>query len=431
MKISRRRNSRRPFAVLDIGSSKICCMIGEIDKLGTLTLLGQGTHASAGMRSGEVTVLSEFSDAIGHCVQSAERAAGLAIASVSVVLPGGSPRSAFGTQSITLSDSTVNRRDVRRLLDRCGAQDIDPALQLMQLHPLHYSLDEMRGIADPTGMRGRTLSVDFLTVCATRTSLTNIIEALAMNHLGAERFIHAGYAAGLACLGDEERELGSTVIDLGGGTSSAAIFMDGKLIYIDTVPVGGQHVSTDIARILSTPLGEAERLKAVHGSITPVDAMASAPSSVRQALELGRSDNITLPGLGDVIEAGGKTIERSLLSAVIKPRIEEIIELLMDRMRAGRMEYAAGNRFVLTGGGSQMTGIADFCAQLASRNVILGQPAGISNLAVEETSRSSAAAIGALIHVSRLSEDDPAERQTRPLPHGPMERLGAWFRDNL
>ncbi|MGC6452884.1 MAG: cell division protein FtsA [Candidatus Puniceispirillaceae bacterium] len=431
MNLGRRRNSRKPFAILDIGSSKICCMIGEIDKLGTLNLLGQGTHASAGMRAGEVTVLSEFSDAIGNCVQSAERAAGLDIASVSVVLPGGTPRSAFGAQSITLSDSTVSRRDIRRLLDRCGAQDPDPALQLMQLHPLHYSLDEMRGIADPTGMRGRTLSVDYLTVCATRTSLANIIEALAMNHLGAERFIHAGYAAGLACLGDEERELGSTVIDLGGGTSSAAIFMDGKLIYIDTVPVGGQHVSTDIARILSTPLAEAERLKAVHGSITPVDAMATAPSPVRQAVELGRSDNITLPGFGDVIEAGGKTIERSLLSAVIKPRIEEIIELLMDRMRAGRMEYAAGNRFVLTGGGSQMTGIADFCAQLAGRNVILGRPAGIGNLAVEETSRSSAAAIGALIHVSRLSEDDPAERQTRTLPHGPMERLGAWFRDNL
>lgn len=431
MKFSRRRNSRRPFAVLDIGSSKICCMIGETDKLGTLRLLGQGTHASAGMRSGEVTVLSEFSDAIGHCVQSAERAAGLAIASVSVVLSGGSPRSAFGTQSITLSDSTVSRRDVRRLLDRCGAQEPDPGLQLMQLHPLHYSLDEMRGIADPTGMRGRTLSVDFLTVCATRTSLSNIVEALAMNHLGAERFIHAGYAAGLACLAEEERELGSTVIDLGGGTSSAAIFMDGKLIYIDTVPVGGQHVTTDIARILSTPLGEAERLKAVHGSITPLDAMASAPTQVRQAVKLGRSDNITLPGFGDVIEAGGKTIERSLLSAVIKPRVEEIIELLMDRMRAGRMEYAAGNRFVLTGGASQMTGIADFCAQLAGRNVILGQPGGISNLPVEETSRSSAAAIGALVHVSRLNEDDPAERQIRTLPHGPIERLGAWFRDNL
>lgn len=199
MKLGSRRNSRRPFAILDIGSSKICCMIGEIDKFGTLQLLGQGTHASAGMRAGEVNILSEFSDAIGHCVQSAERAAGLAIASVSVVLPSGSPRSTFGTQSITLSDSTVSRRDIRRLLDRCGAQPLDPALQLMQLHPLHYSLDEMRGIADPAGMRGRKLSVDYLTVAGTRTSLSNIIEALALNHLGVERFIHAGYAAGLAC----------------------------------------------------------------------------------------------------------------------------------------------------------------------------------------------------------------------------------------
>ena len=159
--------------------------------------------------------------------------------------------------------------------------------------------------------------------------------------------------------------------------------------------------------------------------------MASAPSPVRQALQLGHSDNITLPGLGDVIEAGGKTIERKLLSAVIRPRVEEIVELLMDRMRAARMEYAAGNRFVLTGGGSQLTGIADFCAQLVGRNVILGQPSGIENLAVEETSRLSAAAVGALIHVGGLTDDDPAERQTRTLPHGPMERLGAWFRDNL
>ena len=431
MKLQRRRGIRRPFAILDIGSTKICCIIGEVDREGELRLLGQGTHASAGMRGGEVTALTALGDAIGHAVQSAERAADLSIASVTVVLPGGSPRSQVRRQDMNLADSTVSRRDVRRLLDRCGAQTIDPALQLMQLHPLHYSLDDVRGITDPTGMRGRSLAVDYLNVAALRTSLTNMIEALALNHLSAERFIHAGYAAGLSCLSSEDRDLGSTVIDIGGGTSSIAIFMDGKLIYADTVPVGGQHVSTDIARILSTPLAEAERLKAVHGSITPVDTMAAAPSPVREALQLGMSDNITLPGLGDVIEAGGKTIERRLLSAVIKPRIEEIIELLMDRMRAARMDYAAGNRFVLTGGTSQLTGIADFCAQLVGRNVILGQPAGIGNLPIEETSRSNAAAVGALIHVSRLTEDDPAERQTRTLPHGPIERLGAWFRDNL
>ncbi|MEC7651408.1 MAG: cell division protein FtsA, partial [Pseudomonadota bacterium] len=140
MKLRRNRKIRRPFAILDIGSSKICCMIGEVDKLGELRLLGQGTHASAGMRSGEVTALTAMSDAIGNAVQSAEGAAGLSVASVSVVLPGGSPTSVFRRQEMTLSDSTVSRRDVRRLLDRCGAQQVEPAQQLMQLHPLHYSL---------------------------------------------------------------------------------------------------------------------------------------------------------------------------------------------------------------------------------------------------------------------------------------------------
>ena len=203
MRLGSRRNSHKPFAILDIGSSKICCMIGEIDKLGTLSLIGQGTHASAGMRAGEVNVLSEFSDAIGNCVQSAERTAGLSITSVSVVMPGGRPHSAFGTQHMTLSDSTVSRRDIRGLLDRCGAQALDPALQLM-FHPLHYSLDEMRGIADPTGMRGKKLSVDYLTVAA-RASLSNITEALALNHLRVDRFIRTGYAAGLTALARKTR----------------------------------------------------------------------------------------------------------------------------------------------------------------------------------------------------------------------------------
>ena len=430
MRLGRRRNSHKPFAILDIGSSKICCMIGEVDKSGELRLLGQGTHASAGLRTGE-----DGACCIERCdwqLRAERRARSRSVNQLTQRCP------AWWQPSFHLQDAEHHhgrqhgqRRDVRRLLDRCGTGSHDPALQLMQLHPLHYSLDDVRGIADPVGMRGRNLSVDFLTVMAARTSLANIIEALALNHLRVERFIHAGYAAGLSSLADEDRELGSTVFDLGGGTSSVAIFMDGKLIYVDTIPVGGQHVSTDIARILSTQISEAERLKAVHGSITPVDAMASAPSQVRQAVQLGRSDNITLPGLGDVIEAGGKTIERSLLSAVIKPRIEEIIELLMDRMKASRMDYAAGNRFVLTGGTSQLSGIADYCAQLVGRNVVLGQPRGISNLAVEETSRSNAAAVGALLHVSRLTEDDPAERKTRTLPHGPIERLGAWFRDNI
>ena len=430
MKMGRNRAVRRPFAVIDIGSSKVCCMIAEADKQGGIRVLGQGTHGSAGMRGGEVSNLDQLSEVIGKSVQAAETEAGVSVASVNVVLPGSKPVSAIHTQSITMSDSVVTNRDVRRLLDKNTGTSSDTH-QIMQVQTLQYGLDEVRGISDPRGMRGRSLSVDYTVISGARTSLANFREALALNHLGVDRFIHTGYAAGLACLSDEERDLGSTVIDLGGGTTSLAIFMDGKIIYADSIPVGGHHVTTDIARILSTPSAEAERLKAIHGSIMPIDVMASAPSPLQEAVKLGRSDNITIPGLGDMIEAGGQTIERNLLSAIIRPRIDEILELLQKRMVAAKMHHAAGNRFVLTGGGSQLTGIRDFCAKEMQKSIGLGTPSGITGLGDDDYGPGNAAAIGALIHISRLEDDDPAERQTRTLPHGPIERFGAWLRDNL
>lgn len=431
MKLRRNRANRRPFAVLDIGSSKICCMIADPDRQGGLHVLGQGTHASAGMRGGEISDLEAISDVVGKAVQAAEREAGLSVASVTIVLPGGKPFSSIQTQSITLSDNTVSRRDMRRLMDRGTTKEARPTHQPMQMQTLQYGLDEVRDISDPRGMRGRVLSVDYTVVSAAKTSLANFREALALNHLAVDRFVHAGYAAGIACLSEEERDLGSTVIDFGGGTTSMATFMDGKLIYADTVPLGGHHVTTDIARILSTPLADAERLKAVEGAIMPIDTMGIAPDPVQQALKLGQSDNITMPGLGDTINVGGKAIERNLLSAIIRPRIEEILEMLTTRMEAAKMQHAAGSRFILTGGASQLTGIGDFCSVNLGKTTAYGVPTGVTGLGNDTIGPGNVAAIGALIHVNRLDEDDPAERQTRTLPRGPIERIGAWLRDNL
>ena len=431
MMLRRSRTNRRPFAVLDIGSSKICCLIADPDRHGGLHLIGQGTHASAGMRGGEISDLEAISEVIGKTVQTAEREAGLSMSSVTIVLPGGKPTSSIQTQTITLSDNTVNRRDMRRLMDRGTSRQTEGTHQPMQMQTLQYGLDEVRDISDPRGMRGRVLSVDYTVVSAARTSLANFREALALNHLSVDRFIHAGYAAGVACLSEEERDLGSTVIDFGGGTTAMATFMDGKLIYADSVPLGGHHVTTDIARILSTPIADAERLKAVEGSIMPIDTLATAPDLLKEAVKMGQSDNITLPGLGDMIEVGGKMIERNLLSAIIRPRIDEIIEMLMRRMEASKMQHAAGSRFILTGGASQLTGLNDFCGTSLGKTTTIGLPTGVTGLANDTISAGNAAAIGALIHVNRLDDDDPAERQTRTLPNGPIERIGAWLRDNL
>ena len=422
---------RRPFAVLDLGSSKVTCLIGEADSKGQVQLLGQGMHASAGMRHGEVTNLEQLSTVIGKTVHAAERDAGTSIQSMSVVTPGGMPVSRLGKQSLTLSDKTVRRRDVQRLMTRENDADTPDTHQAMHLQTLQYDLDDVRGITDPRGMRGSSLSVDYTIVSGARTSLTNFREALILNHLDVDRFIHAGYAAGLACLSEEERDLGGAVIDMGGGTTSISIFMHGKLIYVDTVPVGGHRVTTDIARILSLPVADAERIKAIDGSVMPADLSGTPPASLSEVMRNGNSDNIVIPSQGDNIEIGGKSVERNLLSAIIRPRIEEILELLHGRMERARMEHTAGSRYVLTGGASQLTGLADLFAKQAKKSVGLGKPIGIAGLDEDSSGPGFAASIGALIHVSRIEENDPTDRQTRTLPHGPFERIGAWLRDNL
>ena len=316
---------RRPFAVLDLGSSKVTCLIGEADSKGQVQLLGQGMHASTGMRHGEVTNLEQLSTVIGKTVHAAERDAGTSIQSMSVVTPGGMPVSRLGKQSLTLSDKTVRRRDMQRLMTRENDADTPDTHQAMHLQTLQYDLDDVRGITDPQGMRGSSLSVDYTIVSGARTSLTNFREALILNHLDVDRFIHAGYAAGLACLGEEERDLGGAVIDMGGGTTSISIFMHGKLIYVDTVPVGGHRVTTDIARILSLPVADAERIKAIDGSVMPADLSGTPPASLSEVMRNGNSDNIVIPSQGDNIEIGGKSVERNLLSAILRPRIQEII----------------------------------------------------------------------------------------------------------
>ena len=165
--------TRRPFAVLDIGSSKICCMIGEADGSGGVRLLGHGTHASSGIRTGEVSDLDALSSAIGKTVQIAERDAGLSVQSASVVVPGGKPVSGIHKQSLTLSDAIVRRRDIDRLMARDDPAAVPAGYQPMHIQTLQYGLDEVRGISDPKGMRGTTLSVDYTMVCGLRISLAN------------------------------------------------------------------------------------------------------------------------------------------------------------------------------------------------------------------------------------------------------------------
>ena len=303
------------------------------------------------------------------------------------------PISSIKTQSIRLSDAIVRRRDINRMMVRRDNDSIPENYQPMHLQTIQFNLDDVRGILDPVGMRGLKLSADYTLVCGLRTSLENVREALAINHLETERFLHSAYAAGLSCLSKEERELGSVIVDMGGGTTSIAIFMEGKVVYVDTIS-GGNRVTTDIARVLTTPTPEAERLKAIDGSVMPTEMSGIAPDSLREVVQLGRSDNITIPTLGGTTEISGQTIERNLLGAIIRPRVEEILEFLHSRMQIANMEHTAGSRYVLTGGASQLTGIVDLFAKQTKKSVGLGLPSGVLGLD-QNSSGQVAAGLGA------------------------------------
>ena len=231
--------------------------------------------------------------------------------------------------------------------------------------PIGYSLDGEGGIADPRGMVGRRLGVDMHVVTGDAPPLA---QSRAVHQplppVGRAAMVAAPYASGLSALVDDEAELGCAVIDFGGGTTTIAVFSRGKFVHVDALAVGGHHITTDIARGLSTRIEDAERLKTMYGSALPGNADDREVLSVRP---IGDDDEREVPN----------QVPRSALTRIIRPRIEEILELVRDRLNASGFASMVGRRMVLTGGGSQLTGLGEAARRILARNVRLGRPLGI------------------------------------------------------
>ena len=232
--------------------------------------------------------------------------------------------------------------------------------------PIGYALDGNRGIADPRGMVGRRLGVDMHVVTADTPPLRNLELAINRCHLSIEALVASPYASGLSVLVDDEAELGCAVIDFGGGTTTIAVFSRGEFVHVDALAVGGRHVTTDIARGLSIRLEDAERLKTMYGSALPGVGDEREMLSVR--------------AIGDDERDVPNQVPRSALTRIIRPRIEEILELTRDRLNASGFASLVGRRMVLTGGASQLNGLAEAARRLLARNVRLGRPLGVAGL---------------------------------------------------
>jgi cell division protein FtsA len=407
---------------LDVGSSKVVCLIARIDGQGMAAVVGVGHQVSRGVRAGAIADMEAAETAIRHAVHSAEEMTGEHIRDVTVNLAGGAPASQIVFAEVPIVGGEVTDADLRRALKTHNSAVIPPDFQTIHAIPVSYSIDGSNGIRDPRGMYGERLGMDIHLVTAKATAVRNLATCINRGHLDIDAFVVSPYAAGLACLVDDERELGSAVIDMGGGSTSIGVFFEGRMVFADCIPVGGHHVTKDIARGLTTPIQDAERVKTLHGT-----AMAGIGDD---------REIIDVPQVGE--EDPGHTVQvaRSILTGIIQPRVEEIFELVRSRLEASGFDKVAGRRVVLTGGASQLTGIRDLAQQVLDKQVRLGRPQGLFSLSEQCSGPEFATVAGLLCYALRhqgelmlsSAELDPEPEDIAP---GFLARVGGWFKENL
>lgn len=381
-------------SVLDIGSTKIVCMIGRLTPRGEsqilhgrthhIEIIGLGHQKSRGIKNGVIADLDAAESVVRLAVDAAERMAGLTIDSLIVNVSAGRLQSDIYTASIDLGGQEVDAVDLRKVISAACYQSLRQDRAILHSLPTGFSLDGERGIRDPLSMFGDLLGVDMHVLTAERAALKNLELCVNRAHLSVEGVVATPYASGLAALVDDEVELGCAAIDMGGGTTTISVFAEGKLVHADAVSLGGHHVTTDLARGLSTRIEDAERLKVVHGSALPNSA--------------DERDIVTIPAISDDDHDQPTHVPRALVSRIVRARIEETLELIRDRIQRSGFSPIVGKRIVLTGGASQLTGLPEAARRILARNVRIGRPLGVSGLPVAAKGPAFSTAVGLMIY---------------------------------
>ena len=356
---------RQPIvAAIDLGASKVTCFMmkpgGVNRETRTLQTVGVGHVQSRGVRGGSIVNMDEAADAIAQAVERAESVAGMSVQGVSIATAGGQLASHRVRSQVSLGARPIGDNDLNRAISSALAQVRLPGRRPIHLLPIRWSVDGQGGVRDPRGMFGRSLGLELLVVSIGESAFQTISYCVERAHLKFDGVVAAPFASALSAVEDDEMDLGCICIDMGGGSTSVAVFANGALAHVDSLAVGGGHVTADIARGLSTSIAGAERIKTLHGS-----AIASANED-REMIEA--------PPRGDDPGAGPVVAPRSLLKGIIAPRVEETLELLRERLKASGAPIEPGAGIVLTGGASQLAGVREVAVRVFDRPVRLGRP---------------------------------------------------------
>ncbi|APX90567.1 cell division protein FtsA [Brevirhabdus pacifica] len=423
---------RGVVAILDVGTWKVACLILRFDGperfraddgvssmagQSSFRVIGAATTRSRGVRFGEIDAMQETERAIRTAVQGAQKMANVRVDHVIACFSGAEPRSYGLSGAIELQDTTVTEPDIGRVMSVCDVPDYGEGREVLHAQPVNFALDHRAGLSDPRGMIGHRLAVDMHMLTVDRSAIQNLIHCVKRCDLELAGIASSAYSSGIAAMVEDEQELGGACIDLGGGATGISVFLKKHMIYADAVRMGGEHVTTDISKGLQVSMAAAERIKTVHGG----------------AMATGMDDR-------DMIEIGGDTgdwdhdrraVSRAEVIGIMRPRIEEILEEVRERLDAAGFEHLPSQQIVLTGGGSQIPGLEGLASRILGQQVRLGRPLRVQGLPQAATGPAFASAVGLCLFATRPQDewwdfDIPAEGY----PARSIRRAMKWFKDN-
>jgi len=423
---------RGVVAILDIGTSKIACLILRFDGLphfadddgvgpmagqSSFRVIGAATTRSRGVELGESRSLTETERAIRTAVQAAQKMANVRVDHVIACVAGGSPRSYGLAGEVAIEEGPVTEEDVARVLAACDVPDIGEGRQILHAQPVNFALDHRSGLIDPRGQVGNRLACDMHMLTVDQAVLENLLYCVKRCDLELAGVASSAYAAGYSSLVEDEQELGAACIDMGGGATGLSIFMKKHMIYADTVKLGGDHVTLDISKGLQVPLATAERIKTFHGGVI--------------ATGMDDRDMIEIGGETGDWEHDRRTVSRAELIGIMRPRVEEILEEVRARLDAAGFEHLPRQQIVLTGGASQIPGLDGLAPKLLGQQVRIGRPLRVQGLPQATTGAAFSSAVGLCLFAAHPQDEWwDFEMPNDRYPARSLKRAVKWFKDN-
>ena len=412
-------NRLTTVAALDIGSSKVCCIIAKISRDKKIKVIGYGYNASKGIKNGVITDLNQATLSVCNAVETAEQMANERIDRVIINVSGDKIKSVIKSASISINkNKPISEADINKVIEK-GIHKINvEGNELIHCLPMSYHCDNGEDIKDPRNIYGSELSVDILLGMIPDILFRNEQTIIENAHLEIAEKAFSAYASGLACLVEDEMEIGSTIVDIGGGTTSICSFKHGHPTYFAALPVGGNNVTNDIAWGLTTSFTHAERLKTLHGC-------AFMTSKDKEEL-------INVYPVGEEDDSLIKQVPKAELISIITPRIEETFELVNHKLMEQGLGGINSHRVVLTGGGSCLSGIQDVATMVLDKQVRLGKPRNILSLPDNLYNPSFSTAIGLLLFAINYTEKKPGKIINKPSGGTTsFSKIFSWMKQNF